>query len=169
MPTFNERWPWMEDDLWWKTTIDGRQPLMEDDLRWKMTFDGRRLSMEDDLQWKTTVSGRRPSLERFRDSPLPYTAVTVIFSCYLLNQNQWSGQRKYLRLRQGVSCKVSSYQQTIVFITWSLKLETKSCFPQIQISLNNPLSSDVTLVVAFINVWCWTMQLDAGIAYINYT
>ena len=31
----------MEDNLIWKTTLDGRQPLREDDLWRKTTFEGR--------------------------------------------------------------------------------------------------------------------------------
>ena len=60
--------PYMEDDLWWKTTF------VENTLRWKMTFSGRWLLVEGDrqwkttfggntLQWKTTFGGRRPSVE----------------------------------------------------------------------------------------------------------
>ena len=61
--TFDGRWPSVEDNLWWKTTIGGRQPLLEDDLRWKTTFVGRRPLVEDDLRWKTTFSGRRLLVE----------------------------------------------------------------------------------------------------------
>ena len=73
----------LEDDLWWKTTIDerrsltkytlwrktpfdGRWPLMEENLWWKTTFDGRQpvtednLLTEDDLWQKTTFDGRLP-------------------------------------------------------------------------------------------------------------
>ena len=63
----------MEDNLWWKTTLDGRRPLMatfvgrrpltEDDLWWKTTFDRRQPSTEDDLWRKTTFDGRRPLME----------------------------------------------------------------------------------------------------------
>ena len=38
--TFSGRRPSVEDDMWWKTTLDGRRPVVEDDLRWKMTFAG---------------------------------------------------------------------------------------------------------------------------------
>ena len=34
------RRPSVEDDLQWKTTIDGRQPLMEDEIQWKTSFGG---------------------------------------------------------------------------------------------------------------------------------
>ena len=72
--TFDGRRLLMEDDLRWKTTLDGRypsikttfdgrRPSMEDDLQWKMTFDGRRPLMEDDLRWKMTLEGRQPLLE----------------------------------------------------------------------------------------------------------
>jgi hypothetical protein len=44
----------MEDDLQWKTTINGRQPQMEDNLQWKTT---------SNLQWMTTSNGRRPPME----------------------------------------------------------------------------------------------------------
>ena len=73
------RHPSMEDDLRWKTSIDGRRPSMEDDLRWKttferrpsmednlrfkMTFDGRWSLMEDNLWWKMIFKRRRPSIE----------------------------------------------------------------------------------------------------------
>ena len=53
-PSFDGRWPMMEDKLWWKTTFDGRHPLIEDNLWWKMTFDGRQPLMKDNLWWKTT-------------------------------------------------------------------------------------------------------------------
>ena len=36
----------MEDDLGWKTTLEGRRPLMEDNLGLKMTLDGRQTWME---------------------------------------------------------------------------------------------------------------------------
>ena len=39
----------MEDDLWWKMTIDERHPLMEDNILWKTTFDGRQPLMENNL------------------------------------------------------------------------------------------------------------------------
>ena len=53
----------MEDNLWWKTTIDWRWPLKEDDHWLKMTFEGRRPLMEEDLCWKTTFDGRWPLVE----------------------------------------------------------------------------------------------------------
>ena len=34
-------WPWMEDNLSWKTSLVGRQPLMEKNLGLKMTLDER--------------------------------------------------------------------------------------------------------------------------------
>ena len=61
--TLNGRGPLIEDDLWWKTTYDERRFMMEDDFWWKTTDDGRRLMMKEDLQWKTTCDGRRPSME----------------------------------------------------------------------------------------------------------
>ena len=42
-----------ENDLRWKTTIDGKRPLMEDKLQWKTTFDGRQPSMDNNLRRKT--------------------------------------------------------------------------------------------------------------------
>ena len=58
--TINGRRPSMEDDLRWKTTFDGRQPLLEHNLRWKTSLDGRRASIEDKLRWKTSFDGRQP-------------------------------------------------------------------------------------------------------------
>ena len=63
--------PWMEDHLGWKTTLDGRRPLMEDDLGWKTTFNGWRPLMEDDLRKKTTIDGRRPQMEKENHCMLP--------------------------------------------------------------------------------------------------
>ena len=57
------RQPWMEDELWWKTTLDGRWPLMEDNLGWKTTLDGRWALMEEDLGWKMTLDGWGPWME----------------------------------------------------------------------------------------------------------
>ena len=56
----------MEDDLGWKTTLNGRQlwtkynlelktTLLEDGIGWKTTLDGRQPQMVDDLGWKTTM------------------------------------------------------------------------------------------------------------------
>ena len=53
--------PKEEDDLWWKTVLDGEWPMTENDLWRKKTFDRRRPLIEDDLWWKTTLD-RRPSL-----------------------------------------------------------------------------------------------------------
>ena len=39
----------MEDDLRWKTTVDGRRPLMEDKIQLKMTYLGRQPVIEDIL------------------------------------------------------------------------------------------------------------------------
>ena len=67
--TFGERWPLVEDNLWWKMTFGGRRPLGEDDLHWKttlsgkMTFNGRQPSVEDNLWWKMTFGGRRLSVD----------------------------------------------------------------------------------------------------------
>ena len=47
----------LEDNLEWKTTLDGRQPWMEDNLGWKMTLDERRPWIEDDLGLKKTLDG----------------------------------------------------------------------------------------------------------------
>ena len=37
----DEREYWMEDNLGWKTTLDGGQPWMESNFGWKMTLDER--------------------------------------------------------------------------------------------------------------------------------
>ena len=51
----------MEDNFWWKTTLDERQFLMEDNLWWKTTFDGSQTSIQDEL-WREKT-GRLPKLE----------------------------------------------------------------------------------------------------------
>ena len=45
----NENDPKDEDDLRWKTVLDGGRPSIKDNLLWKTTFYGRRPFMEDDL------------------------------------------------------------------------------------------------------------------------
>ena len=54
-----------EDDLGWKTTLDGGRPWIEDNLGWKMTLDGRHPWMEDNFGWKT------PWMEDFLDGRQP--------------------------------------------------------------------------------------------------
>ena len=47
----------LEEQYWWKMTIDGRQPLIEDSHLWTRNFD-ERWKMEDEIWWKTTFYGR---------------------------------------------------------------------------------------------------------------
>ena len=74
------RQPFTEEMLWWKTTIDERQPLMEDDLWCKMTFNEIWPLMEDNLQWKMTFDGRH-LIERFWDSGLPFSVSIQLRFC----------------------------------------------------------------------------------------
>ena len=57
--TLDWRQPFMEGDHWWKTTFEGRQPFMEDDFCSKTIFDWRRSLIEEDCWWKKTVDGRK--------------------------------------------------------------------------------------------------------------
>ena len=61
--TIDGRWPSVEDDLQGKTTFGGRQPLLEEDLRWRMSFIGRWPLLEDNPWWKTTCGGRQHSVQ----------------------------------------------------------------------------------------------------------
>ena len=46
----------MEEDIKYKTILNGRQLQMEDNYKWKTTTDGRQLQMEDKLNCKMTSS-----------------------------------------------------------------------------------------------------------------
>ena len=39
----------MEENLRWKTILDGRRPSMEDKLPWMKIFNGKQPSIEDDI------------------------------------------------------------------------------------------------------------------------
>ena len=47
----------IEDDRWWKSTLEGRWPSMADTIRWKTSFDGRGPSnlVQDDPQLQTNL------------------------------------------------------------------------------------------------------------------
>ena len=59
----DERWPLMEDNLWWMTTFGGSWPLMEDNLWWRKPFNERKLLMEDNIWLKTTFDKKQPLME----------------------------------------------------------------------------------------------------------
>ena len=74
---FDGRRPFVEDDLWWKTTFGGRHPSMEDHLWGKITFGGRQPSVEYDIRWKTIFSGRQPLVDPCM-LPTPLGGIFVI-------------------------------------------------------------------------------------------
>ena len=78
--TFDGRGPLTEDDLWRRMTFDGRRPLMEDDFWRRTTFDGRWPLTEDYLWQKTTFDGRQLITQKLRSSSLG--TVLVFFKVY---------------------------------------------------------------------------------------
>ena len=61
---FNGMYPLMEDNIWWKTIIDGKWPLKkEDSFQWKATFHETWPSIEDDPQLKMSLDGGQPEME----------------------------------------------------------------------------------------------------------
>ena len=68
----------MEDDLWWKKTIDGRKPLMEDILCWKKS-------------WKTIFDGKQPLTEIFLDqsffNPKSFSEQKVLQTQFFFTRN----------------------------------------------------------------------------------
>ena len=48
----------IEDDRWWKSTLEGRWPSMADTIRWKTNFDGRGPSKKDRIWCKMTRNCR---------------------------------------------------------------------------------------------------------------